>query len=121
MLPKLVEKYPEKPWSYYLLSSNPNITLTDVRNHPEIPWSYEYLSQNPNITLKDILNHPEIPWSYDYLSINPNITLEFIEKNIDQIDFNILSQNTFFNQNLKDLLIKIGIINDMTLIINKTI
>ena len=35
----LLERFPEKPWNWYGLSCNPNITLKDILNHPEKPWN----------------------------------------------------------------------------------
>jgi hypothetical protein len=41
-----------------------------VLSHPEIPWSYLLISGNPNITLDMVLSHPELPWNYRFLSGN---------------------------------------------------
>jgi hypothetical protein len=46
-----------------------------------------------------IEKHPEKPWNWDWISRNPNITIEFIENNIDRINFNRLSGNKFTFQN----------------------
>ena len=43
---KLLEYFPEKPWSWVWLSGNPNITFDMVLAHPEIPWNWDRLSQN---------------------------------------------------------------------------
>ena len=34
---------PEKPWDYFELSSNPNITWEIVKANPEKPWDYSLL------------------------------------------------------------------------------
>ena len=43
----LVNMYPNKPWSYYGLSENPNITIDIINNNIDKPWNYIYLSINP--------------------------------------------------------------------------
>ena len=75
---KLLTTYPEKPWSLYSLSMNPNITPEFVLAHPEKPWYWDCLSENPSITPEFILSHPEIDWDWSCLSMNPVITPEFI-------------------------------------------
>ena len=40
--------------------------------------------------MKDVLNNPDKPWDWSGLSQNSNITIEFIEKNINKIDFSCL-------------------------------
>ena len=99
----LLEKYPEKPWDWGGISSNPNITMEMIEKHPEKPWSWNGISYNPNITMEFIEKYPEKPWDWDALSFNPNITMEFIEKNIDKINFSFLSKNklTFENMRIK--------------------
>ena len=73
----LLDKYPDKPWSYYMCG----------------------ISSNPNITMEMIDKYPDKPWNWEYISKNPNITIEFIEKNINKIDFERLSENKFTYQN----------------------
>jgi len=73
--------------------------MSDVLNNPDKPWKWSHLSQNSNITImSDILNNPDKPWVWSYVSRNENITIEFIEKNIDKIDFTYLSSNTFIDK-----------------------
>ena len=99
----LLEKYPEKPWEWYSISRNPNITMEIIEKHPEKPWDWYWISQNPNITMEIIETYPEKPWNWRGISQNPNITMEIIEKYIDKIKFQRLSQNkfTFENANVK--------------------
>jgi len=42
----LLKKYPNKPWNWYGLSCNPNITWEIVQNNPNKPWSWDGLSFN---------------------------------------------------------------------------
>ncbi len=37
---------PKKPWSWYGISQNPNITCDIVRNNPDKPWDWIKLSYN---------------------------------------------------------------------------
>ena len=45
--------------------------------------------------------YPEKPWDWYRISYNRNITMEFIEKNINKIKFNRLSQNKFTFENTR--------------------
>ena len=60
----------DKPWDWYGLSINPNITMNDVKNNPDKPWNYIWLSSNPNVTMNDVKNNPDKPWNWDELSNN---------------------------------------------------
>ena len=46
-----------------------------------------------------IEKNPNKQWNWYWISNNPNITIEFIEKNIDKIDFKYLSMNKFILYN----------------------
>ena len=60
----LVFHFPEKPWGWFWLSSNPNIMFQDVLDHPDKPWDWAELSRNPNITVQDVLDHPDKEWNW---------------------------------------------------------
>ena len=89
---------PDQPWDWSCLSLNKNITIKDILNNPDKPWDWSDLSNNKHITMKDVLNNPDKPWDWSGLSQNSNITIEFIEKNINKIDFSCLSSNTFIDK-----------------------
>ena len=97
----LLEKYPDKDWSWNYISRNPNITIDIIETHPDKDWSWNYISCNPNITMEFIEKHPEKPWTWNGISQNPNITMEMIEKHIDKIDFEYLSKNKFTFENTR--------------------
>jgi hypothetical protein len=40
-LVKLLEKFPDKPWYWRAVSSNPNITFEYILEHPDKPWDWE--------------------------------------------------------------------------------
>ena len=46
---KLLDLYPDKPWDWDGLSSNPNITWEFVQANPNKPWEWVYLHFNSNI------------------------------------------------------------------------
>ena len=66
-----------------------------LKKYPKQAWDMHNLSFNTSITMKDILENFEKEWNWGGLSQNPNITMEFIENNIDNIDFEALSSNRF--------------------------
>ena len=66
----IVKANPDKPWNYYCLSRNPNITWDIVQANPDKPWNYEWLSINPNITWDIVKANPDKPWDYFDLSKN---------------------------------------------------
>jgi len=56
-----------------------------VNKYPDKKWSWPLLSKNPNITMKDILDNPDKPWNWEIVSSNYNITMEFIYQFFKQI------------------------------------
>ena len=42
-----IKLHPDRPWDYYHISANPNITWEHVEANPHITWNYSYLSENP--------------------------------------------------------------------------
>jgi len=67
----LLQLYPDKPWNWYGLSSNPNISWEIVCSNPDKPWDWYELSMNPNITLEIVCSNPDKPWNWYGLSKNP--------------------------------------------------
>ena len=45
-LQQLILKFPDKPWYWYGLSYNPNITMNFVLENPDKLWNWEWLSMN---------------------------------------------------------------------------
>ena len=50
----LILKYHGKPWDWYWISCNPNITWNIIQANPTKPWNWYGISRNPNITLEFI-------------------------------------------------------------------
>jgi hypothetical protein len=71
--------HPEKPWDWYWISQNPNITWDIITTNPEKPWDWDTISQNPNITWDIIRTNPEKPWDWHAISRNPNMTWDIIQ------------------------------------------
>ena len=44
---KFISDNPDKPWNWYRLSSNPNITMEIIRDNPVNPWNWNIISSNP--------------------------------------------------------------------------
>jgi len=75
--------------SAYALSSNPNITMDDIRlgmKERWFRWRYDELSKNPNVTMdfveETFNSNPNLYgyWYLNELSNNPNITIDFVKK-----------------------------------------
>ena len=66
----IVEANPNKPWDWYELSRNPNITMDIVKANPNKPWDWYDLSKNPNITMDIVEANPNKPWDWQWLSRN---------------------------------------------------
>ena len=56
-----------------------NITTDIIEKYPDKPWSWEHITYNPNISPEYIENNLDKPWKWSYMDYNDNITLEFIE------------------------------------------
>jgi hypothetical protein len=77
---EIIEKYPNKPWEWDCISWNPNLTIEMLEKYPNKPWQWGQISRNPNITMEIIEKHPNKPWEWDCISWNPNLTIEMLEK-----------------------------------------
>lgn len=82
---KLLKLYPNKPWNWYQLSKNKNITWAYVQKNPNKPWDWRGLSRNPNITWKIVSSNLDKPWDWYKLSKNKNITWEIIHENPSRV------------------------------------
>jgi hypothetical protein len=67
----LIQTYPKKPWNWYGISCNPNITMEFIEKHPEKPWNWYKISNNPNITMEMIEKHPEKLWNWEFHTTPP--------------------------------------------------
>jgi hypothetical protein len=80
ILIQLLEKYPDKPWHWYSISYNPNLTMEFIEKYPDKLWDWSGISCNPNITMDIIEKYPNKDWNWYKISENRNLTMEFIYK-----------------------------------------
>ena len=69
-----------KSWKDYIKSKHANMSV---------------LSSNPNIHLSDYLENSELKWDYDELCLNENIPIEFIMKNSSKFHSGIFKRIPF--------------------------
>lgn len=79
-LTKLLALYPNKPWNWEQISSNPNIDCDFVEKNSHLPWDWVSFSKNPNLTWKFIEKHPKYLWDWYILIQNPCITWDIINQ-----------------------------------------
>ena len=73
-----IERYPDKPWDFELISENENLTLDFVLKHIGENFDWNSITSNSAITLDDIKKYPDLPWNFHCVGENPNIIAEFI-------------------------------------------
>ena len=81
----LLQRFPDRPWNWWFLSANPNITWEFIQANPDKHWSSYGISLNPNITWEIIKNNPQIRWKWEFISENNNIKIynQVIIKNLN--------------------------------------
>lgn len=62
-----IQILPDKPWNWWVISANPNITWDIVQLYPEKDWDYYSLSKNPNITWEIVQANPTCAWHFGSL------------------------------------------------------
>lgn len=67
----MVQKYPEAPWDWFIMTANPNITWDIIVENPDKPWVIGHFSANPNLTTQIIDENPDVEWDYYSISANP--------------------------------------------------
>jgi hypothetical protein len=86
-LEKLVERFPNKPWSWHWMSLNPAITPKFIEAHLRKKWDWKFLCINSSLTEEFVEKYKASSafqdnsfecWSN--LSTNPSISLEFFAK-----------------------------------------
>jgi hypothetical protein len=73
---------PDKAWSYYALSQNPNITWDIVVANPGITWNCHYLSMNASITWDIVAANQDKDWNYWFISKNPVSKHPFFQRQL---------------------------------------
>ena len=92
----IIRENPDKPWDWYGISNNPNITWDIIQENPDKDWDWYSISCNPNITWDIMRDNPDKPWDWYGISNNPNITMDIIRENLDKHwNWNNISRKTF--------------------------
>ena len=81
---EIIQANPDKPWNWWAISMNPNITLDIIQANPDNPWDWSCISMNPTITWEIIQGNPDKPWVWWSISKNPSITWDIIQANPDK-------------------------------------
>ncbi len=48
---EIIEKYPDKPWSWYNISYRRDTTMEIIEKYPDKPWDWSVLSSNPSVLI----------------------------------------------------------------------
>jgi len=54
---EFVNEHPDKPWEWYALSRNRNITIEIIEKYSDKPWDWEGISQNTHITAAFVIKY----------------------------------------------------------------
>ena len=95
-------KHNEIDWNFYDGISNlSHLTIHIIKEYKYKKWNILKIINHKNILVEDfqtiieLFSNSNSNLSITHFSKNPNLTLEYIEKNITEIDFNLLSNNSF--------------------------
>lgn len=118
-LERIFKKYHrELSWNWHDLSSNPNISMSIIKEYENCKWQWNYggVSDNINIDIDFVLDNSDkkwnlfslsknpamgkyigqpdtLDWVWEYASFNNEISEGILEQNIDKLDFDRLSIN----------------------------
>jgi len=95
---EIVDENPDFDWNYSSLSSNPNLTILEIRKRGIDKFDWYFVSANPAIDMMDIENNSDLPWDFERVIANPNITLTFIENHPELKDFESVVSKSLVNQ-----------------------
>lgn len=101
-----IYKYPNLPWDIGTLSSNPHLTVNDIKTLG-INLDWNWCSLTITIDIDEIRRNPELPWEITSLIYNKGITLRDMDlisnKRWDIMERNIvpmlLNKNAFYDVN----------------------
>jgi len=62
---QFILRNPDKPWDWYCITNNENVTLELIDKYPDKPWDWEYLSSNPNLTMEFVEKYQDKPWDWE--------------------------------------------------------
>jgi hypothetical protein len=93
-LEKLVYEFSDKPWNWFYLSKNKNISLHFVEKHPYFPWFTIGLYLNPNMTQEWMDKHPEYHWRIAQLKDEDTFEDDFPPPPLENDEIFNLSKNS---------------------------
>jgi len=62
LIMKFINKNSYRPWNWYGISKNPNITMNMIKENMDKPWNWYGISKNPNLTMDIIETNPHKEW-----------------------------------------------------------
>ena len=54
----------DKPWDWFSLSRNPNVTWDIVEANLDKPWNWDWLSEILQVTWEIVEANPDKPWNW---------------------------------------------------------
>lgn len=63
---KLVERFPDKPWSWSVLTYR--FSFVEIDEHIDWPWDWDRLSASHSIPWAFLIKHQNKPWKWSYLT-----------------------------------------------------
>ena len=96
-----IKKHFDKPWNFYYLSKNPNITWDIVEANPDKLWNWYGLSKNPNITWDIVEANHDKDWNWFRISYNT------FQKEKEVFELRVKKQK-FIQENIFEELVKIA-------------
>lgn len=61
----LIVQNPNGKWFYPIVSKNPRLTMSFVKDNVQRFWDWESVSANENISFEDILMNRNLPWNWE--------------------------------------------------------
>lgn len=101
---ELIDKLPDKPWQYDMMSLIPSLRIQDVvarfdpswwvgltkhikgehiLQHPELRWDWHSISRSRFLDMSFVAAHPEFPWDWDEINGRQDLTMQFIQNHPD--------------------------------------
>jgi hypothetical protein len=65
---KALKTFRDKPWSWSMLTKNPNFVWMWVQEFPEKPWNWRFLSDHSNFRWDWVREFPDKSWNWNVLT-----------------------------------------------------
>lgn len=76
----IIEANMDRPWNWYWVTRNPNLTWEFVEKYKDKPWDWKYMIRLPIITYEIVCNNPTRFSIQEFLIENPNVTVKILQK-----------------------------------------